>query len=192
MYGEASFECSSSALRGAGASHARAHERRLPHSVCIRECRSDDLERLEWSGLYSHDRETIRAQFVRHSKGTNPFWVAEWKRFPVGQVWVDLERKALHSVGVIWALRVVPPLQGRGIGTALIVQAEQVAKQAGLRFTELAFEPHDVRAEALYRKLGYVDHGLAGCENGHADRCCGRDRAAGLQLLRKRHSTLAG
>ncbi len=42
--------------------------------------------------------------------------VADDCGYPVGQVWIDLERQASERTAVLWALRVIDRVQGLGIG----------------------------------------------------------------------------
>lgn len=57
---------------------------------------------------------------------------------------------------VVWVdeIYVRPEFQGRGLGHALFEALEQIAPAARYR---LEIEPDNVRAEKLYRKLGFKD-----------------------------------
>src|SRR3954454_4848974 len=70
----------------------------VPLRVSIRPCERDDLPGLEWFGLYTPHREIIAAAFDRQVRGTNLMLVAEANGFPVGQVWIDLEKQAAERV----------------------------------------------------------------------------------------------
>ncbi len=133
----------------------QAHRRlNLNLHVTIRDCRESDLTNLEWFGCYSGHRDTIRAAFRRHERGDACMLVADLDGFPVGQGWVEFGRRALDSVGYIWALRVMPFLQNKGIGTSILQVAEQMLRQRGFTWAELGVEKHS-RANALYQRLGY-------------------------------------
>lgn len=55
-------------------------------------------------------------------------------------------------------LYVVPTKRGRGLGTAAVAAAEEICRSAGVRALHLEVERANVRAQALYRRLGFVDH----------------------------------
>ncbi|MCU7494850.1 MAG: hypothetical protein HF314_17305 [Ignavibacteria bacterium] len=86
-------------------------------SIRFRACRASDLPNLEWFGMFYNHRNIIRESFRRHTAGENYMIVAEVNSFPIGQVWIDMKKKRLANTGIIWALRVLPPLQRLGIGT---------------------------------------------------------------------------
>jgi ribosomal protein S18 acetylase RimI-like enzyme len=129
----------------------------LTIEVVIRECRADDLQLLEWFGLFSAPphRQAIAEVYRRHMVGETVFLVAEANRLPVGQVWIDLTTKRRNSIGVISALRVIPVLQGLGIGTRLIRAAEHLMEARGLTASEIGVEKDNPRAQRLYERLGY-------------------------------------
>ena len=53
--------------------------------------------------------------------------------------------------GTISCVGVAPPLQGRGIGTALVTWASQILSQAGTRACHIGW----TGSEAFYRRAGY-------------------------------------
>jgi GNAT superfamily N-acetyltransferase len=105
----------------------------LPLRISIRPCREDDLPELEWFGLHRHSRALIRAAWERTGGDGVVMLVADLGGFPVGQVWIDVEKKAAGSVGILWALRVIPCLQNLGIGTRLVRAAEDLIRRRGRR-----------------------------------------------------------
>lgn len=124
-------------------------------AVTFRPCRRRDLHDLEWFGMFYAQRELIEEAFARHLAGENVMILAIANRFPVGQVWIDLEKKRNERVGVLWALRVLPPFQGHGLGTRLISEAEAMLQKRSLVCAELAVEKSNPRAKSLYQRLGY-------------------------------------
>ena len=74
---------------------------------------------------------------------------------PVGQVWIDLKRKAAEGAAFIWAVRVIPWLHGFGIGTDLMRYAEQLAARRGFQAAELGVEKGSTTARKFYERLGY-------------------------------------
>jgi len=67
-------------------------------------------------------------------------------------------RAALGASFEVSAFTVRPT--GRGVGTAMLAVAEQLARAAGARCIGLAVSLENPRAEALYRRLGYRDFGV--------------------------------
>lgn len=133
----------------------------LPARFVIRACAQSDLENLEWFGMFTAHREIIREGFRRHLTGENPMLVLELGGFPVGQAWIDLAKKRARSIGVLWALRILPCFQGMGLGTRLVHAAERVVREAGQAVVEVGVERTNEAARRLYERLGYA---LAGEE----------------------------
>jgi GNAT superfamily N-acetyltransferase len=55
------------------------------------------------------------------------------------------------AAGTIGCVGVAPPLQGRGIGTALVTRASQILSQAGTRACHIGW----AASEAFYRRAGF-------------------------------------
>ncbi|MBZ0298972.1 MAG: GNAT family N-acetyltransferase [Anaerolineae bacterium] len=127
----------------------------LALEVVIRHVRQDDVRRLEWFGLLTPFRDVIQRAYARAEQGEIAFLVADLNGFPVGQVWVDFVRQAEAGVGVIWALRVLEPLQNLGIGSHLIRAAESAITARRLRTAEIAVSVENLAARRLYERLGY-------------------------------------
>lgn len=127
----------------------------LPLEVVIRTTREEDLQGLEWFGMFTAHRALIREAFERQGRGEVVMLVAEVNGFPAGQVWVDLVRKAVLSVGYVWALRVLPVFQGQGIGTRLLAAAEEAIRARGLAAAEIGVEKDNPGARRLYERVGY-------------------------------------
>jgi ribosomal protein S18 acetylase RimI-like enzyme len=127
----------------------------IPLAVTVRICVRDDLPNLEWFGLFTAHREVILSAYERQERGENLMLVAEANRFPVGQVWIDLAKKSAESVGVLWAVRVIPCLQNLGIGTRLMGSAEWLLRGWGFAYAELGVEKDNLGARRLYERLGY-------------------------------------
>ena len=56
---------------------------------------------------------------------------------------------------MIWALRVFPLLRNHGIGSRLLIAAEQLLFEKGYRWSELTVDKHEPLACRLYERLGY-------------------------------------
>lgn len=124
--------------------------------IDLRTCEEHDLLPLEWDGAFTSHRAIIQAQYERHLRGKNVMLVADQGGYPIGQVWIDLERYAAERVALLWALRVIAPLQSLGIGRRLIAAAEEVAAAAGFDVIELAVDKDNLRAYRLYERVGYA------------------------------------
>ena len=127
----------------------------IPLVVRIRECAEADLPHLEWFGSFAHHREIFAEAYARQGRGENLMLVADARGFPVGQAWVDLQKRKAESVGVLWAVRVLPLLQGLGIGSILIRAAARRLRERGYRAAELGVEKDNAGARRLYERLGY-------------------------------------
>jgi ribosomal protein S18 acetylase RimI-like enzyme len=127
----------------------------LSLDVTIRLCEQKDLLDLEWFGMFADMRGVINLAYDRYVKGENIMLVAEVNHFPVGQVWIDLTKLKTDSTGVLWALRVLPPLQNLGIGSALIRSAESILTSRGYKLAELGIAKDNNGAKRLYERLGY-------------------------------------
>jgi ribosomal protein S18 acetylase RimI-like enzyme len=123
--------------------------------VCIRPVRRDDLRPLEWFGMIAPFREILEKDFERAAQGELIYVVAEANHYPVGQVEVDLTQKGDQGIGVIMALRVLPPLQNLGIGSQLLQAVEKVLRTHQLRIAELGVAKENAGAFRLYRRSGY-------------------------------------
>ncbi len=60
-----------------------------------------------------------------------------------------------------WVIRLMVDVQfqGRGYGTAALEIAIEQIRAAGAEAVFISFEPENVRAEAIYRRLGFEDTG---------------------------------
>jgi ribosomal protein S18 acetylase RimI-like enzyme len=81
--------------------------------------------------------------------------LAEANALPVGQVWVDLQKRRNQHAALVWAMRVVPGLQGQGIGSRLLEAAAEIALNSGLPALELAVDRTNLAAQRLYRRHGF-------------------------------------
>ena len=124
----------------------------LRAQVIIRPARAQDLPKLEWFGAYAHFRDLYRRTWQDHQAGRRLMLVADLKGFPVGQVWLDVTPS---EYAYLYALRVIEPLQGLGIGTRLIESAQALAQSHAYREIHLAVEKSNTGARRLYERLGF-------------------------------------
>jgi GNAT superfamily N-acetyltransferase len=127
--------------------------------VEFRLCVEDDLPAIEWMGLHTTQREIIRSVFDAQQRGEALMLLAVANGFPVGQVWLDFAREGGTRRPLLWAMRVFPSLQGRGLGSALMRRAERLAEARGATEIELGVEWDDEPAQHFYDRIGYVPAG---------------------------------
>jgi RimJ/RimL family protein N-acetyltransferase len=76
----------------------------------------------------------------------------------VGELHIDETRFGFGEIGMM----VAATWRGRGIGTALVTAAIDVARSQGLHKLTLSVFPHNEAAIALYRKFDFVEEGRRG------------------------------
>jgi GNAT superfamily N-acetyltransferase len=111
-------------------------------------------------------RHFFTEHLARQRDGHGVLLVAWLDGRPVGDLFLAWEpadkpevRRYLPGVPHLGHLEVVGPLQGHGIGTALIRAAEARARQLGHQQLALAVGVQNSDARRLYERLGYADWG---------------------------------
>lgn len=133
--------------------------------MIIRQCRQQDVAVLEHH-LPTGRNHYHEARYRRQSEGLSTFLIAYVDDVPVGcgeVLWqgpkeLDV-RAGFPDCPEINGLAVVPERQSRGIGTAIITTAEQLAVHHGYNRIGMGVDDHNVRAAALYLRLGYRETG---------------------------------
>lgn len=135
--------------------------------VTIRPCQEDDLTllRTHLPTPGQPDRHTIR--FERQQRGHGTFLIAWAGDLPVaaGEIlWGGCSAPEINQhypdCPELNGLEVWPPeLRSQGIGTTLIVAAEDLARQRGYHRIGLGVTDDNPRAAALYLRLGYQETG---------------------------------
>jgi ribosomal protein S18 acetylase RimI-like enzyme len=128
--------------------------------VRFRACREEDLPALEWMGLHADARDLIEGTFAAQEKGRALMLIAAAGGFPVAQAWIDFAERGAPDCPHLWAVRVFWPLQGAGLGSALMAEAERRAAERGAGQLELGVEPGNDAARRFYRRLGYRPMGM--------------------------------
>jgi ribosomal protein S18 acetylase RimI-like enzyme len=123
--------------------------------LIVRAARDADLPCLEWFGSFAAHREILARMLRMQQQGDGLLLLAAIDEFPVAQVALDLEQRRAERVGRLWALRVFPFLQGKGIGSRLIAAAEQSLVEAGFAVAEIGAEKWNGAARRLFERLGY-------------------------------------
>ncbi|MFC7817078.1 GNAT family N-acetyltransferase [Streptomyces sp. NPDC057367] len=125
--------------------------------VSVRDLLPRDLPACTWSGSPTHLRH-VEHELVRAAAGEVDYLaVCTPAGLPVAIGGIDYQ--VSEGAGTLWQLAVLPALQSRGLGTLLVRAAEQRVRDRGRRRAELAVEEDNVRARALYERLGYVAYG---------------------------------
>lgn len=124
-------------------------------AVRIRPCEARDLDHFERLGS-AHHAEYCREQFARGPRAVTILVATDDDDVPVGKVHLDFEERADDEAAVLVAAGVAAGLRSRGIGTQLMLRAEELALERGLRAIVLGVEDFNPRARRLYERLGYV------------------------------------
>jgi ribosomal protein S18 acetylase RimI-like enzyme len=87
-------------------------------------------------------------------------WMIEAGGRPVGYVVLTWGFTVEYwgRVGLVDELYVLPEHRDRGLGTAAMELAERSCRERGIRAVQLEVSRENVRAQELYRRLGFVDH----------------------------------
>ncbi|WP_328870003.1 GNAT family N-acetyltransferase [Streptomyces sp. NBC_00287] len=128
----------------------------------ITACTAADIALLD-RYLGSPGRTSFHARrFARQEAGQCTYLVARLDGRPVGHAemrWIGCAdagvRAALPGCPEIGGLAVAEELRSRGIGTALVRAAEELARQRGLTVVGIGVGKDNPRAAALYERLGY-------------------------------------
>jgi ribosomal protein S18 acetylase RimI-like enzyme len=128
--------------------------------VAIRPAVAADLPKLEWFGQYAHYRAVFRRTFDDHLAGKRLALVADLNDYPIGQLFIQFAAaRAIFADGraraYLYALRVMPSFQRRGIGTRLIRAAERALLSRGYQWSTIAVAKDNTGARRLYERLGY-------------------------------------
>jgi ribosomal protein S18 acetylase RimI-like enzyme len=128
----------------------------------IRPLREDELPALEWEGEYTHFRNLFQQSFEEMQLGQRVMLVAyaAGSGAMAGQVFVqfisaDPKYADGASRGYLYALRVKPAYQNRGLGRQLIQAAEERLRARGMDVSTIGVAKDNMRAQKLYERMGY-------------------------------------
>lgn len=137
----------------------------LPHpdldSLVIRPVTEADLPALEWDGEFRKYQRMYARLFKDSRSGKVLMWmIASPEGEMIGQAFVMLvsgEREAADGFmrAYVFAFRVKPDWQNRGVGTKLMAFIEADLLQRGFRFLTLNVAKDNPAARRLYERLGY-------------------------------------
>jgi GNAT superfamily N-acetyltransferase len=143
----------------------------MGEELVVRPCGPGDVAALELRMPTGRNR-THAVRYRRQREGGSTFLVA-WlgsgsgpATGPVGSgevIWAGAKetdvRQRFPGCPEINGLAVGPEWQSHGVGTAIVRAAEEHAARRGCRRIGLGVDEENVRAAALYRRLGYRDTG---------------------------------
>jgi GNAT superfamily N-acetyltransferase len=127
-------------------------------ALTVRVAEDADLPALD-RGLPTGRNDAHRAFLARQAAGEVTYLVAWRGDAPVGVGVVRWTGRGGSPYPELSNLHVPPPLQSQGIGTAIVHFAEDVARSRGRAGLAIGVDEDNVRAAALYERLGYVDTG---------------------------------
>ena len=127
----------------------------------IRPCTQESIRQLERLGRSPAEMAHHRERWAWQEQGVAVYLLA-WRdgqdvgrTTPLKESKYETVRSAFPGIWAMNALEARP--QGRGVGTLLITAAEQRAAESGCTVLGLAVGPENLRARALYERLGYVE-----------------------------------
>jgi ribosomal protein S18 acetylase RimI-like enzyme len=128
-------------------------------SVVVRLAEDGDLEVLDRVIPTGHN--DVHAQLLaRQAAGAASYLVAWQGSEPVGTGLIRWAGRGRVPDPEISNLHVPGPRQGHGIGTAIVHFAEDLVRSRGYGRVVIGVDQDNVRAAALYERLGYLDTGL--------------------------------
>lgn len=122
--------------------------------VSVRDLSADDLTNCAWAGTPIH-LTYVRTAVERAQRGEVDYLaICPPSDLPVAIGGIDYSLDS--QAGTLWQLMVHPALRSCGLGTRLIKEAEQRIRARGWCWSRLSVEDDNPRAQALYKRLGYV------------------------------------
>jgi ribosomal protein S18 acetylase RimI-like enzyme len=139
---------------------------KLEMDIKFRVATAEDLPLLEWYGQYIHFRNLFRLTYEGQLQGERLMLLADLNGFPIGQIFILFNQRPYWNLGnrtgkppeqrgYLYALRVMDHLQGLGIGTRLILEAERLMMEQGCTWSTISVAKDNPRARQLYQRLGY-------------------------------------
>jgi GNAT superfamily N-acetyltransferase len=120
----------------------------------------EDVPKLEWYGQYTHYRNIFRRAFREQLLGQRVMLVADSNNFPIGHVFIqfinhDSVDKPKYEQAYLYSLRVMEMFRNYGIGTRLLLEAENIILDRGFHRATIAVSKQNHSARRLYERLGY-------------------------------------
>jgi ribosomal protein S18 acetylase RimI-like enzyme len=128
-----------------------------PQGLRVDDLTMEDLPLLGWSGSSTHIASVGRALDRVESREVEYLAVRAPGGEPIAKCGIDYAVRP--GSGTMYQIATASEVQGLGIGTHLIVLAEGRMRTRGVHAAELAVEDDNLRARALYERLGYREVG---------------------------------
>ncbi len=133
----------------------------IEFQASIRTATREDLPALEWNGELKHFRRLFADAYERVERDEAVIWIAEMEGVGViGQLFLSLrsgrpELSDGRTRGYIYGVRVRSEYRNQGIGTRLMVAAENELAERGFSMATLNVGRDNPKAQRLYERLGY-------------------------------------
>jgi GNAT superfamily N-acetyltransferase len=106
-------------------------------------------------------RNDVHREFLRRQAAGDATYLVAWRDAePVGSGVIRWGGRGEVPLPEISNLQVPAPLRSQGIGTALVHVAEDLVRSRGHSAVAIGVDEENLRAAALYERLGYADTGL--------------------------------
>ncbi|NHU84806.1 ribosomal protein S18-alanine N-acetyltransferase [Kocuria sp. JC486] len=115
-----------------------------------------DIEHLEQQ-IFPDDAWSLEMILGEVTHPTRSYWVAMTGESPEERVIGYAGVMVVGDTADVQNIAVVPGMEGRGIGTALLTRLHQEAVDRGAREVLLEVRVDNQRAQDLYRRFGYRD-----------------------------------
>lgn len=126
--------------------------------IVVRPCRPEDVDVL--TALEPSESALAATFFARQQAGGVTFLVGWIDDVPAGTgVLVDTAPSGSTTRVELKNLQVYERIRGSGVGTAMVREAEAIAAAAGSAVLVIGVGTDNLRARALYERLGYVGIG---------------------------------
>lgn len=136
----------------------------LTLNIHLRLAEKSDLSKLEWGGQFAHFRNLFRRAFREQLQGRRIMLIADLNDYPIGHIFIQFRSSNKRiadgsSRGYLYSFRVMEALQGHGIGTRLIHEAEARLLERGFSEVTIAVAKDNDGALRLYERHGYRTFG---------------------------------
>jgi len=122
-----------------------------PDRLTIRSLSREDLDR-----LFHRRARVFGVDWLERQDRSNAYTaVAELDGAPVGRVGLDFSRPTPNGTAYLSSAYVKRRYRSHGIGTALCLHLEEVARDRGFQAIQLGVNKKNQRALRLYARLGY-------------------------------------
>ena len=122
-------------------------------SVTVDNLTLNDLDNISWSGTPTHIRY-VKEAIERVEKGEVDYLaVRDTTGNPISIGGVDY--KVHKDAGTMWQIITKESLRGLGLGSKLIKELENRIKSRGINIAMLGVEKENIKAQDLYKRLGY-------------------------------------